>query len=466
MKQLPSPHVPVPGNGVSGELETMLYDYQKSKGSSKLVRATSGNVMLYGNLGNIRSKQSSGNDPKPGYRPNANRVTGSLVPSNQTDTDTGTVVLCRALSKRTDSEELKDLGNREFGEGRFAEALAYYDQAISMDPGKASYRSNKAAALMGLGRIFEAVCECKEAVRIDPGYCRAHNRLAGLYFRLGEAGKSIHHYRQSQREADPSDISKAQTLQRYIAKCSEARRTRDWQTMLKESQSAISFGADFALQAFSWKAEALMRLQKHDEADAVLNGAPKLDVNASTKIFGAPVNGYMLMIRAQVDMAAGRFDEAVSAAQRAMQLDRNNQEITAVLRRTKAVAFARSKGNEFFKVSNFNEACLAYGEGLGHDPQNAILLCNRAASQAKLAQWERAAEDCNAALKLRPSYAKARLRRAHCNAKMGRWAPAVQDYETLIKELPGDEEVSKALAEAKSMLQKKRWDLVKSTTLS
>lgn len=468
VKQLPSSKpAPVAATGVSGELDSVLYDYQKAKGSSKLVRATSGNVMLYGNLGNIRMNQSSNKDPKNIYRPGANRATGNVVSKTHADTGTGPpAVLCRALSKRMDPEELKELGNKEFGKGRFAEALALYDRAIALDPGMASYRSNKAAALTGLGRIVEAANECKEAVRIDPAYYRAHNRLAGLYFRLGDAGKAIHHYKQSRKEAVPSDISKAQTLQQHLAKCSEARRTRDWQTMLTESQAAISFGADSAPQVFTWQAEALMKLHKHDEADKVLNGAPMCDIDASTKVFSSPINGYILMIRAQVYMAAGRFDDAVEAAQRAAQLDSNNREIITMSRRTQAVASARSKGNEFFKTSKFKEASLAYGEGLDHDPHNAVLLCNRAASRSKLNQWEKAVEDCNAALKLRPSYTKARLRRAYCNAKLERWAASVQDYEILVKEIPGDEEVSKGLSEAKLMLQKKRREIIKNTAPS
>lgn len=176
---------PVPGNGISGELESMLYDYQKANGGNKLVRATSGNVMLHGNLGNIRTNQSSDKDPKNGCKPGTNRATGNVVPKREMDTGTDTtVVLSRgALSKTMDPEELKELGNMEFTQGRFAEALALYDRAAVLDPGKATYWSNKAAALTGLGRILEAAGECQEAVRIDPAYYRAHNRLANLYFR-------------------------------------------------------------------------------------------------------------------------------------------------------------------------------------------------------------------------------------------------------------------------------------------
>lgn len=88
------------------------------------------------------------------------------------------------------------------------------------------------------------------------------------------------------------------------------------------------------------------------------------------------------------------------------------------MRRTKAVATARSRGNELFKAANFLEACIAYGEGLDHDPYNSLLLCNRAACRSKLGHHEKAVEDCSSALNVRPNYTKARLRRADCYFKV------------------------------------------------
>ncbi|KAF5458135.1 hypothetical protein F2P56_022192 [Juglans regia] len=117
-------------------------------------------------------------------------------------------------------------------------------------------------------------------------------------------------------------------------------------------------------------------------------------------------------------MAAGRLDDALETVQRAARLDSNNREANLVMKKAKAVAAARAKGNELFKASRFPEARAAYEEGLEHDPYNSVLLCNRAACLSKLGQFERALEDCTAALNLRPSYSKARLRRADCNAKV------------------------------------------------
>lgn len=119
-----------------------------------------------------------------------------------------------------------------------------------------------------------------------------------------------------------------------------------------------------------------------------------------------------------------RLDNAVEATQRAARLDSNNKEVNMVARRTRAVAMARSNGNELFTAKRYSEACVAYGEGLNHDPYNAVLLLNRATCRAYLGQLEKSIEDCTAALNLRPSYAKAKLRRIDCYIK-------VTDYSRL-----------------------------------
>ncbi|ERN14466.1 hypothetical protein AMTRI_Chr06g198740 [Amborella trichopoda] len=435
--------------------------YHNRQNSSTLVRASSSNMMVFSYLGNIRQAQPQNfqaieyKKPKPQQQRPSKYSHGSVVRGG------GVPPLEFKGKGGGDPEELKNMGNEEYRKGRFAESLVLYERAIMLDPDRASYRSNKGAALTGLGRLLEAVDECREAVRLEPSYARAHHRLATLYLRLGDAEKAMAHYKQSGSEANAGELGQAQAFQTHLSKCTEARKLKDWHTLLKEASSAIATGADAAPQVFASQAEALLRLHKVQKAEAAMSGAPEFEVDACTKFFGAATNAYVLLVKAQVDMAAGRFDNAVSAAQRAGRLDPSNMEIGAVVRKARAVSSARSNGNDLFKASRFSEACLAYGDGLQNDPLNTILLCNRAACRSKMGQWERAIEDCTAALSIRPSYTKARLRRADCNAKLERWEASIQDYEILNVECPGDTEVEQALLEIKKQLKKSRGEDVK-----
>ena len=189
--------------GISDELESLIAEHQRNRGGAQLVRVSSGNVMVHGNLGNLR--QAAGttytySKPTPrddhlNHSPNNNAPRyltcgmGNIVnKKHQQLLQKGGKspegpALCRALSCRMDPEELKILGNEDYKNGKFAEALALYERAVDLDPSKAAYRSNKSAALAALGRLLEAVFECREAIRIEPRYQRAHHRLANLYLR-------------------------------------------------------------------------------------------------------------------------------------------------------------------------------------------------------------------------------------------------------------------------------------------
>lgn len=412
-----------------------------AKGPSKVEQVTTGHVLGSGNGKYGHGSIIRGNGRAEG--------TGNI------QTAAETMILKRSLSS-TDAEDVKNAGNEQYKKGHFAEALLLYDRAIALSPGHALYHSNKCAALTGLGRLAEAVQECQKAISLDNSYIRAHQKLASLYLRLGEIENARTHFKLSGQQSDWSDIQKVQTVEMHLAKCAEARKIGDWKTVLKESNAAIMAGADSGRQFFASKAEALLKLRRLDEAATVLMTAPKIEINTSTRYFGIAGNSYLLLVQTQVDMALGRFEIAVASAERAARMDLYNPEVTALLRKARAVAYARSTGNALFKAGKFFEACTAYGEGLENDPMNAVLICNRAACRSKLGQWEKAVEDCNAALSIQPNYTKALLRRADSNAKLERWEEALNDYEALRREIPGDVEVARALFDVQVALKRSR----------
>ncbi|KAH0989254.1 hypothetical protein GBA52_000737 [Prunus armeniaca] len=466
----------------SAELSRKITDHQQANESKPLVRATSSNMVLSGQLGNLRqpgvSNQAASNSPIATIK-TLTYYPRNLEDSNSTPTRKngfgklgGNVVMGNIVRKNSDEfgglswnkldpEVLKSMGNEAYKQGRFEEALACYDRAIALDSNKATYHSNKGAALVGLGRLIEAVFECKEAIQNEPSYHKAHHRLATTYLRLGEAEKALDHYKHSGPYANSKDVDQCQALQKCLSRCTEAQKLQEWNILLNETQLAISSGANSAPQVFALQAEALLKLHRHQEAYATYQKRPSFSIDICTKFFGLASSAYLLMIGAQVYLAAGRFEDAIAAAQNAARLNPSDKNVTAVVKRARAVASARVSGNLLFKASKFSEACVVYSQGLQHDPHNSVLLCNRAACRTKLGQFEKAIDDCNAALNVLPSYSKARLRRADCNAKLERWGASIQDYEVLIRETPGDEEVGKALFEAKIQLKAQRGEDIK-----
>ncbi|CAG7903315.1 unnamed protein product [Brassica rapa] len=361
----------------------------------------------------------------------------------------------KTVNYRLCPEDLKRMGNEEYCRGRFGEALVFYERAILADPKTPTYWSNKSAALISLGRLLEAYDACEEALRLNPNYERAHQRLASLQLRLGEAEKALCHYNQAGKYTETRHIEQVEDVIKCLRRCDEARRSKGWNILLKETCSVISYGADSSPRVHALQTEALLHLQRQEEAyDVYQKGTKHFDIDIYIKMFGLPITSYLLMVGAQVYIAAGRFEDAVTASRQAARLDPSNEEFNAVDRKSRAVAAARLSGNLLFNASKFEAACVVYTEGLEQDPTNALLLCNRAASSFKIGLYEKAVEDSTLVLNLQPSYRKARRRRADSYAKLGKWQQAIQDYQFLMMETPVDEDTRRALAVANVRLRK------------
>lgn len=441
----------------SSELSVTIHRKSSASGSS-LYRASAGSVLLAGHLGNLKQsgnkkstthviKGSSKTLHKEGNGSGNYGTMGNILKkSNNTHSSSNP-------NNRLDPEELKSIGNEKFRLGNLNEALSLYNQAIALDPDKASFYSNKSAALMGLGRLVEAIFQCLEAIRIEPSYHNAHYRLARLYLRLGEAEKAVHHFKNAGVKASSKDMSQAKDLEEQLGRCIGARKHRDWEKLLSDSRIAVTMGADSAPQIYAMQAEALLKLRRHEEAYIIIQKGPNFDIELFNRFLGSAECANLLMIRSQVYMAIGRFEDAVGAAKNAARID-SSEEVKANLKKVNAVAAARSNGNKLFNESKFPEATVVYSAALEQDPYNSTLLCNRAACRAKLGFFEKAVEDCSSALILRPSYYKARLRRADCNAKLGRWEAALGDYEVLMQEIPGDDMVTSGFMEAKEQVER------------
>ena len=89
----------------------------------------------------------------------------------------------------------KEDGNVKFREGKFAESIPCYEEAIKRDPKNPAYNNNLAAALTKLGNFAAAKQACEKALDLDPTYVKAIAKKGDLEVLMKEYHKALETYK-------------------------------------------------------------------------------------------------------------------------------------------------------------------------------------------------------------------------------------------------------------------------------
>jgi tetratricopeptide (TPR) repeat protein len=92
-----------------------------------------------------------------------------------------------------------NLGLALFSQGRLAEAMAHYDEALRLKPGYAEAHNNLGLALFSQGKLTEAMANYAEALRLKPGSAETHNNLGLALFSQGKLTEAMAHYGEALR---------------------------------------------------------------------------------------------------------------------------------------------------------------------------------------------------------------------------------------------------------------------------
>ena len=98
-----------------------------------------------------------------------------------------------------DADAHYNLGNALLASGRVPEAAEHWEQAVRIQPDHVEARNNLAAALAQAGRLQEAVEQFDQVVRITPGDAEAHYNLGLALEQTGRVREAIAHYEQALR---------------------------------------------------------------------------------------------------------------------------------------------------------------------------------------------------------------------------------------------------------------------------
>jgi tetratricopeptide (TPR) repeat protein len=326
---------------------------------------TSGNYIAHGNLANTLADQGRSVEAiehyqkaieiNPAYAEAENNLATVLLAAGRLGE---AIEHCqRALEIDPNfAEAYYNLGCAFDNQGRSAEAIGHYQKAIELNPDLAEAHHNLGALFSSQGRLDETVKQYQRAIEIKPDNARAHYDLAGVFGLRNQLAEAIEHYRKA-IEIKPDYVDAHGNLANALAaqgRLDEALKEYQRTLELVPHSAQTHYKLALALQTQHHFAAASAEYQRALELDpqhlparlnlawllatcpeaslrngnravALARQAEQLaDQGESPRIFDTLAAAYA---------EAGRFDEAVETARRALKLNatQNNQPLAEAI---------------------------------------------------------------------------------------------------------------------------------------
>ena len=256
--------------------------------------------------------------------------------------------------------------------GRLTEAVAFYDQILSLNPHLAAAHCNRGAALAGLGRFADAEVAYHRAIALNPSFVDAYNNLGIILCELGRLDEAESAFRFA--IALKPDLPQSHSNLGIALKC----RGR-FKEAAAAHHKAIALDPD-SPDLYSNLADVLHCLGRLNDAEQVLRHAASLQPKIAD-IFARLGN----TLREQ-----GRIVEAEAACRDALALDPNH-----------AAAYS-NLGNALADQGRLTEAEAAYRRAIALKPSFGEAYNNLGAILKQLGRMEEARRATEQALRLPP----------------------------------------------------------------
>jgi protein O-mannosyl-transferase len=189
--------------------------------------------------------------------------------------DDAIVQFQKALQINPDDVETRNnLGGALLRKGSINEAIAQFHKALQIKPNDEEAFYNLGNALLQKGNVDEAIACFQKALQINPDYADAHNNLGGALYQKGKVNEAIFQF-QKALGLNAGNVQTLNNLAWILATCSQA------------------------------------SLRNGNEAVELAQRANHLTNDSNPSILATLAAAYA---------EAGRFPEAVEAAQRALQI--------------------------------------------------------------------------------------------------------------------------------------------------
>jgi len=279
------------------------------------------------------------------------------------------------VSAHHDGADWLDEGDRLYNAGRYADALAAFERAISADAGLVAAHEGKGSALYALGRSDEALTAYDYALHLDSTFALAYAGKGNVLYDRRQYEQALHYYERAlQLDPDMVDVYQRKGNALYaLGRYKEAIGAHE--EVLRRDPSDLA-----AYDGIGW---ALRRLGHHKEALDVYNRLLEQDDGYAPAYTGKGRTLYRLE----------RYREALACFEQATRL---------------APGVAQTyefKADTLYHMRRYDEALAAYEQALALKPKSAEALDGRAWVLWGLDRLEEALASFEQAARLRPDAA-------------------------------------------------------------
>jgi tetratricopeptide (TPR) repeat protein len=271
------------------------------------------------------------------------------------------------VSISEDVDDLNQKGNDLSNQGKYQEAIEYYERALRIDPNHVNALNNKGVALANQGEYKEAI-ECYDkALEIDPNYTTAQNNKKLALEKLKNSKK---------RDSEDVDALIEKGFDLYIG--------GEYEEAIECYDKALSVNPYYVV-ALHNKGKVFSYLEKYEEAIECYDKALEIDPN-----YVDPLYNKGLALANQ-----GEYEEAIECYDKYLEVDPNN------------VAVLNNKGFALANQGEYKEAIECYDKALEVYPNNLTTLYNKGFALANQGEYKEAIECYDKALEIDPNYTTA-----------------------------------------------------------
>lgn len=228
----------------------------------------------------------------------------------------------KALKIKPDYIEThNNLGSALAQQGKPDEAISHYRQALRLNPGSRIVLYNLGKIHKSQSKYDEAITFYKESLRLEPNQPAAHKELATILFRQGKLDEAIIHYEYSIRLKEEQPFVLNKLGESYFLRGEIKEAFRCWNKVLELEPEWVS-----AINNLAWIKATHQEpgIRNPDEAVELALRACKLTQYNRPNLLDTLAVAYA---------AGGRFGEAVTTAQKAVQLiesSKNQEQIEEI----------------------------------------------------------------------------------------------------------------------------------------